>query len=523
MADRAEGAPLEVDLCIAGAGAAGITLARNLASSSRRILLLESGDLQPDAETQALYAGPVSGPMDYPLAGTRLRFFGGSTNCWSGFCMPLDETDFLSRPWVPHSGWPFGLEKLWAYYEKAQSILDLGTMLYQRDPRLNAREPWLELKPEKLVYRYWQNNGPKRFNLAYADEISSDPRIQLLLGANVTEVQLDREGRRVEQLQVADLHGRTLMVKARKFVLALGGIENARILLASRGSSPSGVGNDRDQVGRYFMEHPLVPSARFFPTRYTGWLHANTNIQFPGSGVGIAGYGVSPEARRSKEILDVVMTISEGRADWDAGYMTLARLRRAWSEGQEIDDLSGDIWKIVTDLDDVWDGISANITGEHYNPVLSEDGALTINTHLEQAPHLDSRVRLGEEVDALGIPRASLEWRLGELEIRTIAEGNRLLGEELARLQLGRVQIDPWLLGEAEPWPGLRFKCHHIGTTRMSESTGEGVVNSDCRVHGIENLWIAGSSVFPTGGVANPTLTIVALSLRLADHLDQLG
>jgi choline dehydrogenase-like flavoprotein len=484
---------------------------------------LESGDLQFDPETQALYEGLASGPIDYPLAGTRMRFFGGSTNCWSGFCMPLDEADFASHSWVPHSGWPFGLDELKPYYEKAQSILDLGQMLYERDPRLKTREPWLELAPEKLTYRFWQNSGPKRFNSAYRDDISSDHRITLLLGANVTDVQLDPDGRRVEQLQIADLKRRTQTVKARKFVLALGGIENARILLASRSRSPAGVGNDRDQVGRYFMEHPRIATARFFPTRYTGWLHANTNITFPGGGVGNAAFGGSAESPSSRQILDAVITISEGRVDLGGRRIIKKRLWRAWSQGESVDDLSGDIWKVVTDLDDVWDGVAAKIAGERYIPILSEDGALTINTHLEQAPHRDSRIRLGSDLDSLGLPRVSLEWRLGELEIRTIAESNRLLGEEIARLRLGRVQIDPWVFGEGDPWPGLGIKCHHIGTTRMSESPLEGVVDRNCRVHGIANLWIAGSSVFPTGGVANPMLTIVASSLRLADHLDRLG
>lgn len=514
-----DGATLEAEICVIGAGAAGLTLARTLAASGRRVLVLEGGGLAFSSESQALYEGSSEGPIDYSLASTRMRFLGGSTNCWTGFCMPLEPEDFARRDWIPASGWPIDPDELAPYYRDAQVVLGLGDWVYTASDRLSTHEPFLEIEPSKLRYRIWQLSAPARFNIEYRDELEASDRIRLLLEANATSLQLDDGHRRVVAVTVRGFDGRTVAVKARRWVLALGGIENARLLLASRDALANGVGNAHDNVGRYFMEHPLLPTARFFPTRYTGWLHANQNIGVPGDGRAAAGLAPSATRLREQRTLDAVMTISEGRRNYDAGYMTLARLRRSWDKREWPEDLSGEIWKVASDLDDVWAGLCANVTGEHYDAISSEDGALTVNTHLEQAPVPESRVVLTDERDELGMPRVHLDWRLGELERRTILEANRTVGEELGRLGLGRLQIDEWVLDEPAEWPTVGVKCHHMGTTRMARSAADGVVDADSRVHGIDNLWIAGSSVFPTSGVANPTLTIVALSLRLADRL----
>jgi choline dehydrogenase-like flavoprotein len=138
----------------------------------------------------------------------------------------------------------------------------------------------------------------------------------------------------------------------------------------------------------------------------------------------------------------------------------------------------------------------------------------------EQAPNPDSRVVLSRERDALDCPRVALCWRTSPLDKRTAHRAREIFGEELWRAGAGRLQSS--LEGEGKPWPArLRGARHHMGTTRMHSDPRRGVVDANCRVHGIANLYVAGSSVFPTSGAANPTLTIVALALRLAGHVNQ--
>ncbi len=520
LREQAGGESLRADVCIVGAGAAGISIALALGERGVDVLLLEGGGLAFGEDSQALYRGESTAPMShYPLSGTRMRFLGGSTNCWTGFCMPLEASDLAEHPWVPYSGWPIDRALLDPYYVRAQPLLDLGPFDYDPGPLTEPRGPLHRFDPHKLENVLWHRSAPTRFGTRYREALRQSRSVRLLLDANATSFLTDEAGSTVRGVALATLEGRTARATARHYVLACGGIENPRMLLLSGAERWRGLGPGGDLVGRFFMEHLIVTAGEIFPTGDATWLDGYGGVDLPGGGRGSAGIAPTPDARRDGRILNAAMTVAQGRENQDAGYRSLWRVKEAVEDGRWPDDLATELWNIATDLDDVIRGVRAKLRGEDYSAFERDDTTRVVYAHLEQAPDPENRVTLDDEKDALGLPRARLAWHVGELERRTAERCARLLGEELGRLGVGRVRVDDWLLAEDPSWRHAGPKYHHMGTTRMSEDPSTGVVDPDCRVHGVDNLYVAGSSVFPTSGMANPTLTIVALALRLADHL----
>jgi choline dehydrogenase-like flavoprotein len=448
-----------------------------------------------------------------------MRFFGGSTNCWAGYCAPLSSLDLAPRPWIPHSGWPIGIDVLAPHYPRAQQLLDLGAFDYTTAGFEGEGGSMLRFDPAKLVNRIWQRSPPSRFGPKFRAELAAAKNVRILLDANAVELLSDRDARRVTGLRLAAPDGARALVRARGFVLATGGIENARLLLLSRSTEPRGLGNRHDLVGRFFMEHPLMLAATIVPNGDAGWIQKYADFTLPGGGRGTAGIGPSDEAQRRDGLLDAIATLSAGQPDPNSGSRALERLWDALSQGEVPEEWSDDVLRVLADLDDAAAAVYHHVQGEPHPAPMLDDGRLRLVVHVEQAPDPENRITLGEERDELGLPRARLRWGLGALERSTVERVTRLVAEEFGRLSLGRLRYEGWLESPSGPWPSVSIKCHHIGTTRMSDDPRRGVVDRDCRVHGIENLWIAGSSVFPTSGFANPTLTILALTLRLAGEL----
>ncbi len=475
--------PVETDVCVIGAGAAGLTLARELAGAPFRVALLESGGFDPDPATQALYRGLVHGRGYFTLDGCRSRQFGGSTNCWQGLCRPLDPIDFEARSWVPHSGWPFRAETLAPFYARAQEVLRLEDFAYDAARWAAPGHPPLPFASDAIESRVFQV-APTRMGELYRDEITRAENVDTWLFANVVEIEADAEARTVPSVRVATLDGNAFPVKARVFVLATGGIENARLLLASNRVQKAGLGNGSDLVGRYFMEHPHLVAGAF--------LRSGSEVSlsfYRARNVGrvkLAGYLTGSDALQREERL-------LGFSSFLAQEAPLPGFEQA-------------LGRVVHEGD---------VAGGEPAP-----RAVFFMNEIEQAPNPSSRVRLGEERDALGMPRVRLEWRLSGIDKQSIRRAHVILARELGRAGLGRLQL---MLSEDEyDWPPeLGGGRHHMGTTRMHADPEQGVVDAQGRVHGIANLYVAGSSVFPTGGAANPTLTLVALALRLADHLKE--
>lgn len=521
-----DGRRLDTDLCVVGAGAAGIALARRLADAPFRVTLLESGGLEFDEATQALCRGDNVGFPYYPLDAVRLRYFGGTTNHWAGTCRPLEPIDFESRAWVPRSGWPFDKARLDPYYANAQALCQLGDYDYDPAAWEAISGPRLPLDDQRVVTAMFQLSPPTRFGSVYRADVEHAPSVTTFLFANATEVVTDVYGSRVTELRCATLAGNRFSVSARAFVLATGAIENARLLLASRSVRAGGVGNDHDQVGRCFMEHLSLPAGVLVlsdPGAPMGLYETRADDQrrprdqAPGRGF----LALAPAAQRDERLLNArvyLLPVRELEA-LDAtsdGLASIEALGEGFGGGDALGDLGPHVERIVRHLDDV---IMRGYRGwfRRSRPFK----AFYLYQHMEHAPNPDSRVALAAETDALGQPRAQLDWRFSELERRTLRHSVEILAAELGRIGLGRVRAAATDVetGWPSPYRGLRGAWHQMGTTRMSDDPRLGVVDADARVHGTANLYVAGSSVFPTSGYTNPTLTLVALALRLADHL----
>lgn len=502
------------DICIVGAGPAGITIARSLAKENINICLLESGGFERDQNTQSLYKGEVIGFPYYPLETTRLRYFGGTTGHWGGACWPLEENEFQQREWIQYSGWPFSRKELDPHYIKAQSACELGPFNYDANYwSEEGDQPTLPLVNSRLVTRLYQNSPPTRFGTRYREEIDKADNISAILYANVTKIERDNINQTIRKVTATTLEGKSLPVTARIFVIATGGLENPRLLLLND------IGNQNDLVGRFFMEHIGLPptTTLLIPKHVSTLFYIRTSID----GTDIrAGLSLRPEVLEKERILNTwiglrVESTPESRlADsWDI-------IKSSIRKGELPDKFSKHVRIMYRNMRKIYGDML------HGKDDPDELVAFHLGQQSEQSPNPLSRVTLSDQLDELGQRKMRLDWRLTEFDYRSIRRTQEIAAAEIGKSDLGRMKIstpeetdvweDPKRISELV-FP--RGAYHHMGTTRMHKDPKYGVVDENCRVHGIKNLYIAGSSVFPTCGYVNPTLTIVALAYRLADHL----
>ncbi|MGB5290125.1 MAG: FAD-dependent oxidoreductase [Lysobacterales bacterium] len=518
---------LEAEVCIVGAGAAGVALARDLMNAGRHVCLLEAGGMDYDEQTQSLTKGKIIGMEYYELDHSRLRFFGGTTNIWGGRSIPLDRIDFEKRDWIPHSGWPITLDDLKPYYQIAHDSLELGEYDYEAGMWEKLNLSPIDFDPEKIGHRFWRFDGlAERFNSNRSDDLIEAENVQVVLHANTIGLQALENGLAISRLDARTLQGRNLQVNARHYVLACGAIENARLLLMSNNVESNGIGNQYDQVGRYFMEHPHGRIAHI-ETRDPAAFWALYRKRFPVAGVPVApALVLPPSLQQELGVLNSAATFKIQR-DPNRGEAVSNKVYMNLKHGLSPNKAGRTLWH-------AWRG-SLNWLQRHVSMPLLRFGArvnrmgLYVMARAEQAPNPDSRVRLSTEKDALGSPQADLDWQLCALDKETMLQFGKTLQGEFDRLGLGKLTTSEWLENGRPDWPvdptvgnhpigGF----HHMGTTRMSTSPRDGVVDANCTVHGYHNLHIAGSSVFTTGGWANPTLSLLALTHRLGVHLNGL-
>ena len=543
----APGAVLEADLCIVGGGAAGISLACALENSGLSVLLLEAGGRKFDPALQEGLNGEVAeGSAHSPPHMYRRRVLGGATSIWGGRCVPFDPIDLEKRDWVPESGWPIGWEALSAYYPKAQDYFEAGAYAYDVPEALGPDAPPTVAgfsDPDITATRIERFSRPTDFGKANFARLTASSQTRVLLNAHA--VRLVADGGPVEALEGASAPGRGFTVKARRYVLATGGLEVPRLLMASDTSRRGGLGNEGGALGRYYMCHAentlgrlrLLPSDRpvaldFEVTadgtyvrrkfglseaaqRREGLLNTIFRLHYPliadpahGSGVLSAMYlvkdAILPEYRRKLATIEIA---NRGRMTRDARFWFahLANVLR---------DSPG-----VLNFGQKW--LRKRTFASRKLPfvvVRARDGSYPLDVNAEQVPNADSRVTLGSERDAFGLPRLRVDWRLHPADVDSLVRTMRVARDAFARSGVARLDFDDATI-EAEVRASTPVGGHHIGTARMAESPRHGVVDANCAVHGAPNLYIASSAVFPTCSHANPTLTIVAMALRLADHL----
>lgn len=470
---------------------AGISIAIRLAKKGRRVLLLEGGGLEYDAKSQQLYEGDSVGRSYFELDHARLRFLGGTSNHWEGWCRPLDDIDFRELPHKPMSGWPITAGDLRLHLRDVCDIFEIDAEF--SDVALPA--PSNDLNSIILQL----STPPVLFGEKYLREIQESEYIDLFVNANLRNIKIDEVNGRVSEFNVVNYKNPNEFwnFRARYFVLAMGGLENPRIMLASRSQVDKGIGNANDLVGRCFCEHFHV----------LGGFYAAESAQWPFMGT-------------KEEIhLSPTSTFQE-RAEIGNARVELLPLNP---------ELGGDMKErvrpllcyndVVSDFVRVFKSLECNIrpASGGYIHVVSE-----------QAPNRNSRVTLTNKTDALGMPIIALDWQTLDIDRKTIVESVKAVGRYLATNDFGNIKLADWIIKENEPIPGVAESSwlgagwHHMGTTRMSSSPKTGVVDRDLRVFGHDNLFIAGSSVFPTAGHANPSFSMLQLALRLSDHLDRL-
>lgn len=540
------GATLEADLCIVGAGAAGIAIALQFLRGPTRVILLEAGRHMHDPATQSLYKGEVADPaLHSPVDTYRQRQFGGSTTLWGGRCMPLDSIDFRQRSWMPYSGWPIGPEDLAPWYPKANALCEAGEFDYSANTAVpGGMRPMIAgfAPGDFSTDRLERFSLPTNFAARYGHRLAASEHVRVLLGANCTQIEAGAESgpeaAQVKALRVRSLAGQEATIHARHVVLALGGLETPRLLLASRGPGhKAGMGNGHDLVGRFYMCHIAGTSGR---------LRLNLPREMVQPGYEVAEDGtyirrrlqVSEAAQERYGIGNAVMRLHFPRIpdpSHGSGILSGLYLARRLLPYEYRKRLTGSGEGLVVSLRHLKnlmvDPLSATsfawtmlmrrkFAARKFPSVIVRPprNVYSLDFHGEQEPNPESRVTLTETRDVLGMPTIRADWRWTAGDVRTAQVSFQLLGDELARWGRGTLKADPAEVAHDMLRDGA-YGGHHIGTARMGAKPETGVVDAECRVHGMKNLWIAGAAIFPTSSQANPTLTIVALALRLAERL----
>lgn len=485
------GAILHAEVGVVGAGFAGVDLVRYLGRQGVRVTLLESGGLEFDSVTQELTrVGSVGKPVRQPdpegphnpyldpifRGESRIRQFGGTSNTWTGKWRRFEPLDFAERSWVPHSGWPISLESVRPYYDEIEREYGLPEFAaFEQSATLGRLRELAGPAGLGVSFHGWQQQ-PLRLAEAFLDELRAAPNVDVVLRATATEILLADDLERVQAVAFRALDGRRFELRAEQFVLATGGLEAPRLLLASNRQLSEGIGNARGLVGRFFMDHPKHKRGVLRPTELLARPHEVSTAMWPRPCYHVS-FALSPELQSEHSLLHHAL------------YLRPVFRQERWRRLRRVARLSAP-------------GLA------HYD----------LAFYVEQAPNPESRLTLAPERDALGMQKLVVDWRVTPLDEEAFRRTHGSLVEAFARAGFGRLDFgpDPLTLDDTTD------ANHHIGATRMAATPDEGVVDPHCRVFGTANLYVATASVFPTGHVAAPTLTIMALARRLGSHLLEL-
>jgi choline dehydrogenase-like flavoprotein len=483
---------VEADLCIVGAGAVGISMAMEFDGSNKKVAIVESGGFQYDEKTQSLYEGYHTGIHTYPLGRNRLRYFGGTTNHWAGHCRPFDAFDFSVRDWIPHSGWPIKIEELTPYLARSQPIMGLGKYDYESIEEYAKRLglPTLPLDENRLISVMKHQSPPTRFGPAYREQIKRSKNVTVYLHSNVQELIANETATHIAGADVACIEGPKYKIKATQFVLATGGIENPRIMLLSNKSAPNGLGNKHGLVGRFYMDHFLIRPAIDVSLSRTDLNFKLYTHPHEINGGKIFGIMTAPEEMTRRE------------------KMTRFRMH--------LYDVHPRFFKKGLG------GVFSSLDGSpEVSPLDVRRGSyIAVHMTMEPIPNPDAYVRLSDKLDFFGQRKVEVNWQVTDDERRNALRAIEYGALEFARMGYGRGNSP--MLRNPDEWPShVSSGKHHCGTTRMSDNPQTGVVDANCKVFDIDNLYLTGSSLFPTIGHTNPTLNLVALALRLSDHLKE--
>jgi choline dehydrogenase-like flavoprotein len=537
-----EDSALAARVCIVGAGAAGITLAAELDGCGFKVLLLEAGGLKLNADFADYYQGSASSPHPDPTE-YRRTVFGGTTKIWGGRCLAFDPIDLELRGQVSNSGWPIKYEELAKYYPKALQYCDAGAFNFTAAGSVSNPLPTIDgfdgvaadgsrVVMVDPIERY---SLPTDFGLRYRSKIEGSQNVTALHGARCLRLLRQAGTQRIEAAEVLDLGGRKRLVRAEILVLATGGIEVPRILMVSDPEG-TGLGNGNDCLGRYYMCHFENTFGRIVPhgagvvfdferttdgvycrrqLRFTsdalqrfGLLNTAFRLHFPSYSDAAHGSSVMSGIYLAKSVLIPEYRSILGASSDSPASPTSAHIRNVLTGLPQLLRFSRD-WLFRIQL------AQRKLP---YTLVPNADGTYPLEFNSEQTPDAPNRVTLANDSDRHGVRRVHIAWRVSEEDVSAACRAYQLLRDMLERSRACRLEFDETRLRERLS-SSMPLGGHHIGTARMAASDRTGVVDANCAVFSVPNLYIASSAVFPTSSHANPTLTIVALALRLAAHL----
>ena len=507
---------LQCEICIVGTGIAGLALASELRNSGIDMIILESGDWSGDNGTNNLTVTKDVGlPYQSPKVGQN-RGFGGTTELWGGQCAKLDPIDFQPKEQFDDAGWPLQSSELSGFYKRALKLFSLPESGLEQS---TTKEFPLSRIPfdSDALHSTFSVFSPKRFlGRELKTVIKNSRNIRVMTNATVTELLENKTKPSVEYVKYSSLSGQIGHIKAKYIILCCGPFEIPRLLLHSSNKNSYGIGNQNDLVGRYLQDHLICSPAKIVTANKRS-LASQFELVRKG-GVRWSQKLSTPDKTQLKEgILNATASVVfdyEGQEVMNA----LVRVYRAL-RSQKISDLN---WGDLTFLmKNPLEAIAHGCRNLGYSiPLLLQPNQIRLSVITQQAPNPNSRIELDEAKDKLGIPLPKIDWKVGDHERRTIEFMVQICSHEFKRLNMGEIQVEPWLAdSEAQFSSRVSPILHPSGTTRMAKCATKGVVDVDCRVFGSPNLFISSSSVFPTSGHANPGLTIAALAIRLADHL----
>lgn len=546
---------LDFDLAIVGSGPAGLAIASEFLDSRHRVAVFESGDMAHDRAFQDINDFETAGHTRAPADVSRSRGLGGTSELWTGRCGRFDAIDYQRRGWVPLSGWPIGAADLEPFVARAERHLGLAAGMSGTAALAALRQGydtpvWDAQSFVPVVWQFSSDSPADRKAIRHftaEDGEGSEglgvlrhtgaPRarqvgrtllpglrrsrsVELFVNATVVEIEASGPGRHATGLRLSTPEGKTVRARAPRIVLACGGIENARLLLASRSTAPRGLGNARDQVGRYLTDHTFSRIGVYHGEGSPKLRRRLGNRWLTRDGlrhVVNIGLGLSPEIQRREELLNASVHIVEFGSDLSAIAKLQAALRVSRSGGTPRDALGGYAYALRHPGE-----VAGNLLDRfvYRRPSLNHPIETVIGCSVEQVLDPESRVTLADRRDALGQPRARIDWKLSDREYRTARRVEELLRADLDRLGYALPVRPSWRDQGAGAWRGTVHDCAHpMCATRMSDDPATGVVDAQCRVHDVEGLFVIGSSVFATPGHMNPTQMIVTLAFRLADHL----
>ncbi|MEO7035142.1 MAG: GMC family oxidoreductase [Polyangiaceae bacterium] len=515
------GSVLTADICVIGSGAAGVALACELNGSRRSVILLEAGGLQQNQlREDELFAIEHLGLPHTNKIPTRGRWYGGSTNLWFGRIALPDPIDLTARSWVPWSGWPLSYEQLAPWLARAGALLEVphfDKLQIENWPTNPTIQTFQQEGTSSLGVFLWADGA--LMGATHRKTLEASKNVRLLLDSTATELVPNEASTHIDSLETCGRFGNRFTIQASTYVLAAGALENTRLLLRSTRRSAAGIANERDLVGRFYMDHPrgdglgrvdLTDLSKEQRERLT-LLGEKRKSRFGKVQMRLT---FSPDMQRKEGLLNHSLhahltSPMHDLAAFQSAKRLLARLKRGPSdEGSPRKDLLA-----------VGTG-APELLGAGLRSVIARNEPSTLITvdQMEQVPDPESRVTLDwERRNRWGIPALQLNWKIGEATYRSQQRMHGLFKSILEKH--GIFSLRSQLLEKPDELPPLQDMKHHSGTTRMSSSAADGVVDADLRAHNIKNLYVTGSSTFPTVGHFNPTLLIVALAARLASRL----